>query len=38
VEVLEELGAPENVVDAVKGVLADVRPDVVAAPAEGGDG
>jgi hemoglobin len=38
VAVLEELGAPANVVEAVKGVLGDVRPDVVAAPAEGGDG
>lgn len=35
--VLEELGAPANVVSAVAGVLGDVRSDVVAG-AEDGDG
>lgn len=35
--VLEELGAPANVVTAVAGVLGDVKPDVVARP-EDGDG
>lgn len=38
VAVLEELGAPANVVEAVKSVLGSVQSDVVAAPAEGGDG
>jgi hemoglobin len=38
VGVLEELGAPANVVDAVKSVLGSVQADVVTAQAEGGDG
>lgn len=38
VGVLQELGAPANVVEAVESVLGSVQSDVVAAPAEGGDG